>query len=67
MDPPVPPTSELSSMSTAVEELARRITSVAEGLADTKADWVAQELFAVERSLVQSYRRLNKLTAQLSR
>lgn len=54
-------------MSTAVDELAKRILAVAETLAHTKSDWVAQELFAVERSLVQSYRRLAKLTSQLSR
>ena len=56
---------ELSSMSTALDELARRVTATAEGLANTKADWVAQELFAVERNLGAAARRLAALTERL--
>jgi hypothetical protein len=56
---------ELSSMSTALDELARRVTAMAEGLANTKADWVAQDLFAVERNLGAAGRRLAALTERL--
>jgi hypothetical protein len=56
---------ELSSMSTAMDELARRVTAMAEGLANTPADWVAQELFAVERSLGAAGRRLAALNDRL--
>lgn len=56
---------ELSSMSTALDELARRVTAMAESLANTPADWVAQDLFAVERSLGTAGRRLATLTERL--
>ena len=62
--PPVPG-AELSSMATALEELARRVTAIAESLAHTKADWVAQDLFAVERSLGAAHRRLATLNERL--
>ena len=63
--PSVDVSAELSSMSTALEELARRVTVMAEGLANTPADWVAQDLFAVERSLGAARRRLTGLTDRL--
>jgi hypothetical protein len=52
-------------MSTALDDLARRVTAMAEGLANTSADWVAQDLFAVERSLGAAARRLAALTDRL--
>jgi hypothetical protein len=52
-------------MSTALEDLARRVTAMAEGLADTPDDWVAQDLFAVERSLGAARRRLTALNDRL--
>ena len=69
---PVPPPAtipapELSSMATALEELTKRVTAVAEGLANTQADWVAQDLFAVERSLGAASRRLATLNERLRR
>ncbi len=62
--PPVPGP-ELSSMATALDELTRRVTAIAESLAHTKADWVAQDLFAVERSLGAAHRRLAALNDRL--
>ena len=62
--PPVPG-AELSSLSTALDELARRVTAMADGLANTSADWVAQDLFAVERSLGAARRRLATLNDRL--
>ena len=52
-------------MTTALDDLARRVTAIAEGLANTEADWVAQELFAVERSLGAARRRLLALNDRL--
>ena len=63
--PATVPASELSSMTTALDDLARRVTAIAEGLANTEADWVAQDLFAVERSLGAAHRRLVTLNERL--
>ncbi len=52
-------------MATALEELSRRVTAIAEGLANTQADWVAQDLFAVERSMGAASRRLATLNERL--
>lgn len=52
-------------MATALDDLARRVTGIAEGLANTQADWVAQDLFAVERSLGAARRRLTALNDRL--
>ena len=65
MPPPALPGAELSSMATALDELTRRVTAMAEGLANTPADWVAQDLFAVERSLGAARRRLTALNERL--
>ncbi|MDA8071239.1 MAG: hypothetical protein M0Z82_06445 [Actinomycetota bacterium] len=54
---------ELSSLSTALSELTRRIAVIAEGAAATHDDDVASELFAIERSLTAAGRRLDRLTA----
>ena len=51
---------ELSSLATALDELAHRVTTLAEGLADEKED-LATELFEVERSLNGARRRLRKV------
>jgi hypothetical protein len=61
------PGPELSSLATALDDLTRRITAIAEGLANTQADWAAQDLFAVERSLRAGHRRLATLTEKVSR
>ena len=63
--PATVPGPELSSMSTALDDLARRVTAIAEGLSNTQADWVAQDLFAVERSLRAAHRRLATLNERL--
>jgi hypothetical protein len=54
-------------MATALEDLNKRVTSIAESLANTQADWVAQDLFAVERSLGAAHRRLLALNDRLRR
>ena len=54
-------------MATALDDLTRRVTAIAESLANTQADWVAQELFAVERSLGAGHRRLLALNDRLGK
>ena len=61
------PTPELSSLATALDDLTRRVTAIAELLADTQADWAAQDLFAVERSLRAGHRRLSTLNEKIRR
>ena len=53
-------TAELSSLATALDELSRRVTTLAEGLAGQRED-MAVELFEVERSLNGARRRLRKV------
>jgi hypothetical protein len=59
------PAPELSSVATALDDLTRRVTAMGEALANTQADWVAQDLFAVERSLRAAHRRLATLNERL--
>ena len=61
------PAPELSSLATALDDLTRRITAIAESLANTQADWAAQDLFAVERSLRAGHRRLATLTEKANK
>jgi hypothetical protein len=49
---------QLSSLATALDDLTRRITALAESHADTPDDGVAQDLYKVERALVEAHRRL---------
>jgi hypothetical protein len=65
--PAAVPGPELSSLATALEDLTKRVTAMAESLADTEADWAAQDLFAVERSLRAGHRRLATLNERLRR
>jgi hypothetical protein len=52
---------ELSSIRTALDELTRRITGLAERHADDADDPFAQGLFEVERTLGEALRRLERL------
>ena len=51
-------TAELSSLSTALEELTRRVTAIAEAYAAAKRDDLAGELFQAERALASAQRSL---------
>ena len=51
---------ELSSLSTALDELATRVSSMAEVLSREEND-LATELFEVERALAGAQRRLRKV------
>jgi hypothetical protein len=51
---------EISSLSTTLEELTRRVSSLAEA-AQSEDEDTAMELFGVERALSGALRRLRKL------
>lgn len=55
------PAAELSSVSTALDELTRRVTAIAEGYQRRRQEGVAADLFAVERLLDTARRRLEKV------
>ncbi len=52
---------ELSSITTALEELRRRITTLAERNAGKDDETLGQNLFDVERTLGEALRRLERL------
>jgi hypothetical protein len=54
---------ELSSVATALDELTRRVVTIADQAASDHDDETASELFAVERALRGANRRLGRLTA----
>ena len=51
---------ELSSLATALEELTKRVTSIADSYAGARREDLAGELYAVERQLVNAVRRVAK-------
>jgi ElaB/YqjD/DUF883 family membrane-anchored ribosome-binding protein len=59
------PHAELSSLSSMLEELAKRVTELAERSGSTADDWLAAELFQVERSLGEARRRLNSISGRI--
>ena len=58
---------ELSSVATALEDLATRITGIADGYAADRRDDVAAELYEVERALVGARRRLARVVGEAER
>jgi len=54
---------ELSSLTTAIEELTKRVGAMAEQAAADHREEEASELFAVERSLRGAWRRLGRLSS----
>ena len=53
--------SELSSLADMIEQVARRITVMAEDSQRSKQEGMAKELFAVERALFGAHRRIVRL------
>lgn len=53
--------SELSSLADMLEQVARRITAIAEESRRSKQEGVAKELFAVERALFGAHRRIVRM------
>lgn len=54
-------------MSASLEDVVRRVIAMAEQSTGTSDDWVAQELFEVERSVAEAVRRLSALERSLRR
>ena len=52
---------ELSSLATALDELTRRVTAIADGYASASRDDLATELYQVERALTGARRGLAKV------
>lgn len=52
---------ELSSLATALEELSRRVTSMADGYAAERREDLAGELYTVERQLANVVRRISRV------
>ncbi len=52
---------ELSSLSSSLDQIARRVGAMAEEASRDKEESVASELFAVERALQGAFRRLSRL------
>lgn len=55
------PRAELSSVSTALDDLARRLTAIAEAAAGRGDEALAGELYEVERALGGAQRRLGRV------
>ena len=52
---------ELSSLATALDELTRRISAMADEAASQQREGLATELFEVERTLANASRRLGRV------
>jgi hypothetical protein len=52
---------ELSSVSTVLDELLQRVTSIADGLTGAERDQLSSDLREVERGLGTAQRRLHRL------
>ena len=52
---------ELSSVSTGLEELVKRVTDIADGLAGEDRDLLGADLYEVERTLRAAERRLRRV------
>ena len=59
------PGPELSSITTALGDMTRRVTAIAERSQGTELDWLSSTLFDVERALVDATRRLSLATTAL--
>jgi hypothetical protein len=57
---------EISTLSTTLEELTKRVTALADAAADVQNDELATELFGIERALSGALRRLRRLSGPSS-
>jgi hypothetical protein len=58
---------ELSSMTTALEDVSRRVAAIADDYQAAKRDDLAAELYEVERSIATATRRLTRVAAAAAR
>jgi hypothetical protein len=56
-----PPTAELSSIASLLEQITARVTVMAESASASHEAELASELFAIERALAGARRRVDKL------
>lgn len=61
MAPMSSPAAELSSLATALDDVAERVTAIAESYASARRDDLATELYQVERALAAARRGLNRV------
>ncbi len=61
------PTAELSSLATALDDVTRRVTGIAEGFMRSRREDLGSELFAVEQLLETARRRLDKVVDTAAR
>ena len=59
------PGPELSSITTALSDITRRVTAIAERSQGSDLDWLSSTLFDVERALIDATRRLSSATTAL--
>ena len=57
---------ELSSLATALQELTRRLTAIAEKRGGPEPDEIGVRLFEVERSLRDAQRRLERVVGDVT-
>ena len=67
METTASPRAELSSITTALDDLGGRVTRIAESSTGTDLDWLATDLFEVERKLGEARRRLGSVMQRLRR
>jgi hypothetical protein len=65
--PTASPGPELSSITTALGDITRRVTAIADQSQGTDLDWLSSTLFDVERSLLDATRRLSTATTALGK
>ncbi|HUY30222.1 MAG TPA: hypothetical protein VMV02_04425 [Acidimicrobiales bacterium] len=58
-----PPTAELSSIATLLDQITVRVTAMAEAASSAHEDDLAAELFGVERALSTAQRRVERLAS----
>ena len=63
----ISPAPELSSITTALSDITRRVTTIAERSQGSDLDWLSSTLFDVERALIDATRRLSSATTALGK
>lgn len=67
MEPAANPRAELSSIATALDDLAQRVTGIAERSKGTDLEWLTTSLYEAERRLGEVGVRLNVALERLRR
>ena len=67
MEPPTNPRAELSSIATALDDLAGRVTRIAERSKGTDLEWLTTSLYEAERALAGVGVRLGNALERLRR